>query len=206
MTGRKWRALPALRLDVALPRPGNELDMTQETLYHEMISWISDKTEEGKTLLKKINKSFEGCENGHQLWFFLTKRYLKLNVDSGGDMVDAKLKAIKVPYGVVPDELERLATEFDETYDEYPIGKRGVDGDKAKAWFSKLKAAGGPFPKWVTELESYDELHREDDEDSLLADFEDVAGRLLRRYSGATSSGTRRRAVMVRRHYPSLRG
>ena len=34
----------------------------------------------------------------------------------------------------------------------------------------------------MTELESYDELHREDDEDSLLADFEDVAGRLLRRY------------------------
>jgi len=99
--------------------------------------------------------------------------------DASGEMATARIKGTKIEYGIPPDELKRLMGDFGETYDELPTGKQGVPSDKSKALFQKLPKA--PFEQWCRDMTTFDEM-RDDDDDSMLEDYDVVNNRLVERY------------------------
>ena len=44
------------------------MDVSDEVLYYKITSMISHETAEGASLLKKIDKAFDGNEDPHKLW------------------------------------------------------------------------------------------------------------------------------------------
>ena len=44
---------------------------TSKDIYFELIALINEKTKEGESLVKKIDKTFNDNENAHELWAWL---------------------------------------------------------------------------------------------------------------------------------------
>ena len=172
----------------ALPTPADELTLREQlvTLFDEVMSMISDKTQTGKSLLLTIDSKFPaGRRDAHALWTFLEARYERSVQGGDGKQVVAQIKLLKSKfvYGMTPDTFEATSDEFNRLWELLPQGLRGVDGDffrhSEHGMFALLPKK--PFDPWIKSYVDADDM-RDSSDNSWFADAEEFNNRLATRY------------------------